>query len=54
MLLRRSDQWSFIQAQIPAVAFVFGYEPGSREEAIYRHAPSRPVWRPGASVPPQK
>jgi Zn-dependent M28 family amino/carboxypeptidase len=92
MLLRRSDQWTFIQAQIPAVAFVFGYEPGSQEEAIYRRwyaeryhspsddvrqpwdpeaaarfnaffarlvqavadAPSRPVWRPGASVPPQK
>lgn len=92
MLLRRSDQWSFIQAQIPTVAFVFGYEPRSREEAIYRRwyaeryhspsddsrqpwdpeaaarfnaffarlvqavgdAPSRPVWRPGASVPQQK
>jgi hypothetical protein len=35
-LLRRSDHWSFLQAGIPAVNFVFGYEPGSRSEEIYR------------------
>jgi Zn-dependent M28 family amino/carboxypeptidase len=35
-LLSRSDQWSFVQAGVPATAFVFGYEPGSSSEAIYR------------------
>lgn len=35
-LLRRSDHWSFLQAGIPAVNFVFGYVPGSRSEEIYR------------------
>jgi hypothetical protein len=35
-LIRRSDQWSFIQAGIPAINFVFGYEPGSESERIYR------------------
>ena len=36
-LLRRSDQWPFLQAGIPATAFVFGYRPGSQSERIYRH-----------------
>jgi hypothetical protein len=35
-LLRRSDHWPFIGAGIPAVNFVFGYEPGSESEKIYR------------------
>jgi hypothetical protein len=35
-LLRRSDQWNFLQARIPATAFVFGYRPGSPSERIYR------------------
>jgi Zn-dependent M28 family amino/carboxypeptidase len=35
-LLRRSDQWNFLQAGIPATAFLFGYRPGSRSEQIYR------------------
>lgn len=35
-LLGRSDQINFIQAGIPATAFVFGYEPGSPSEAVYR------------------
>jgi hypothetical protein len=35
-LLRRSDQWPFLEAGIPATAFVFGYRPGSRSEQIYR------------------
>jgi Peptidase family M28/PA domain len=36
-LLQRSDHWNFLQAGIPAVNFVFGYEPGSESERIYRH-----------------
>jgi len=35
-LIRRSDQWSFMAAGIPATAFVFGYRPGSESERIYR------------------
>lgn len=35
-LLRRSDQWPFLESGIPATAFVFGYKPGSRSEQIYR------------------
>jgi Zn-dependent M28 family amino/carboxypeptidase len=36
-LLRRADQWPFLQAGIPATAFVFGYRPGTESERIYRH-----------------
>jgi Peptidase family M28 len=35
-LFRRSDQFNFIRGGIPGVAFIFGYENGSPEEAIYR------------------
>ena len=35
-LLRRADQWPFLQARIPATAFVFGYQPGTDSERIYR------------------
>ena len=35
-LLQRSDQWPFMQAGIPATAFVFGYRPGSPSEQVYR------------------
>ncbi|TPG12293.1 M28 family peptidase [Sphingomonas oligophenolica] len=35
-LLRRADHWPFLQAGIPATAFVFGYKPGTKSEAIYR------------------
>jgi len=35
-LLRRSDQWNFLKAGIPATAFVFGYRPGTQSEHIYR------------------
>ena len=36
-LLRRADQWPFLQADVPATAFVFGYKPGTESEYIYRH-----------------
>lgn len=35
-LLRRADQWNFLQAGVPATAFVFGYRPGSESERVYR------------------
>src|SRR5215831_3410904 len=59
-LLRRNDEWTFLQAGVPALAFVFGYEPGSPEEAIYRrwysqryHSPSDDAnqpWDPVAAA----
>ena len=36
-LLRRADNWPFIEAGIPATGFVFGYRPGSDSEQRYRH-----------------
>jgi Zn-dependent M28 family amino/carboxypeptidase len=35
-LLRRSDHWNFMQIGVPAIGFIFGYEPGSPEEGVYR------------------
>jgi hypothetical protein len=35
-LMRRTDHWNFIQIDIPAINFVFGFEPGSESEKIYR------------------
>jgi len=35
-LLRRSDQWPFRQAGIPATNFVFGHRPVSESERIHR------------------
>ncbi len=35
-LLRRADQWPFLEAGVPATAFVFGYRPGSDSERVYR------------------
>lgn len=35
-LLRRADHWPFLQAGIPATAFVFGYRPGTASERAYR------------------
>ncbi len=35
-LLHRSDHWPFMQAQVPAVGFIFGYDPGTEAERRYR------------------
>lgn len=35
-LLRRSDHWPFMQKGVPAVSFVFGYDPGTEAERRYR------------------
>jgi Zn-dependent M28 family amino/carboxypeptidase len=52
-LFRRSDQYNFIRQGVPGVAFIFGYENGSAEEAVYRkwyaeryHRPSDDVNQP--------
>ena len=35
-LVRRSDNFPFMQLGVPATGFIFGYAPGSSDEAIYR------------------
>lgn len=52
-LFIRSDQYSFIRAGVPALAFKFGYLPGSPEEKLHKewlknryHAPSDDLAQP--------
>jgi len=52
-LIRRADHWSFMQAGVPAVNFVFGFHPGTESERIYRqwyrtgyHRPQDDVHQP--------
>lgn len=35
-LLTRSDHWPFMQAGVPGISFIFGFEPGTVSEARYR------------------
>jgi len=59
-LLRRSDHYSFMQIGVPATGFIFGYEPGSPDEAVYRrwyaeryHSPADDIkqpWDPEAAA----
>jgi hypothetical protein len=59
-LLRRSDHFNFLQIGLPATGFIFGFEKGSREEAIYRewysiryHSPAddlKQPWDPAAAA----
>jgi Zn-dependent M28 family amino/carboxypeptidase len=35
-LRQRTDHWPFLNAGIPAICFVFGYDPGTESERIYR------------------
>lgn len=59
-LLRRSDHYSFMQIGVPALNFVFGYEKGTEDEAIYRawyaeryHSPAddlKQPWVPEAAA----
>lgn len=35
-LVRRADHWPFMQIGVPAVGFVFGYDPGTEAERRYR------------------
>lgn len=59
-LLRRSDHYSFMQIGVPSTGFIFGYEPGSPDEAVYRrwyaeryHSPADDInqpWVPEAAA----
>lgn len=59
-LLRRSDHYSFMQIDVPATGFIFGYQKGSPEEAVYRrwyaeryHSPADDLnqpWDPAAAA----
>jgi hypothetical protein len=59
-LLRRSDHWSLMQIGVPGIGFIFGYEPGSPEEVVYRrwyqqryHSPADDLeqpWDPAAAA----
>ena len=52
-LLRRADNWPFLRAGIPAIGFVFGFDPGTESERRYRewyevryHRPQDDVTQP--------
>jgi hypothetical protein len=52
-LLRRADNWPFLRAGIPAIGFVFGFDPGTEAERRYRewyevryHRPQDDVTQP--------
>jgi peptidase M28-like protein len=52
-LFRRADHYNFIRIGVPAVGFIFGYNPGSPEEQVYRrwyadryHKPSDDINQP--------
>ncbi len=35
-LFRRADNYNFVKAEVPIASFIFGYDPASPEEKIYR------------------
>ena len=52
-LLRRADNWPFLRAGVPAIGFVFGFDPGTESERRYRewyevryHRPQDDVTQP--------
>lgn len=45
-LIRRVDSWPFMEAGIPAVNFIFAYNPRTKEERIYRDWYQRRYHRP--------
>ena len=44
-LLRRADQYPFLRIHVPAISFIFGYDPGTDAEKRYRE------WYAGAVSP---
>ena len=45
-LFRRADNYSFVRVGVPIASFIFGYDPGSPEEVIYRDWYARRYHKP--------
>jgi Zn-dependent M28 family amino/carboxypeptidase len=45
-LFRRSDNYNFVRVGVPIASFIFGYDPGSPEERIYRDWYARRYHKP--------
>lgn len=45
-LFRRADNYSFVKVGVPIASFIFGYDPGSPEEVIYRDWYARRYHKP--------
>lgn len=45
-LFRRADNYSFVRIGVPIASFIFGYDPGSPEERIYRDWYARRYHKP--------
>jgi hypothetical protein len=45
-LFRRADNYSFVKMGVPIASFIFGYDPGSPEEVIYRDWYARRYHKP--------
>jgi len=45
-LFRRADNYSFVRVGVPIASFIFGYNPGSPEEVIYRDWYARRYHKP--------
>lgn len=45
-LYRRADNYNFVRAGVPIASFIFGYDPGSPEEQIYRDWYARRYHKP--------
>jgi hypothetical protein len=45
-LFRRSDNYNFVRVGVPIASFIFGYDPGSPEEVVYRDWYARRYHKP--------
>ena len=45
-LFRRADNYSFVRVGVPIASFIFGYNPGSPEEVVYRDWYARRYHKP--------
>ena len=45
-LFRRADNFNFVRIGVPIASFIFGYDPGSEEERIYRDWYARRYHKP--------
>ena len=45
-LFRRADNYNFVKAGVPIASFIFGYDPGSAEETVYRDWYARRYHKP--------